>query len=128
MIRADLWDILDLMPRFDRAAAKIHVFEPYWMKVLVEAAHMFPYVAAQHEKGPRGLLHRAGAIQIPVQISITAVHRVARPQAVDSQKLEGQSCSRRKAADAETGLRAAIGPGKLTRGESVFPARLDQWG
>jgi hypothetical protein len=128
MLRANLRDVLDSIPRIRRPAAKIHVFEPDRMKVFVETAQIFPYIAPRHEKCAGGLLHGALEVQIPIQVSIASVNRVPRPQAVDSQELERQGCRRGKPADSKPGLRTTIRPGKLAGCESVFLARVDQRG
>jgi hypothetical protein len=126
MLGANLRHILGLMPCICRPMAKIHIFEPHGMEILVKAAQAFPHIATGHEECARRLLHRTFAIQIPIQVSIAAVCRIVRPQAVDSQELECQGSCRGKTADGEPGLRSAVGSGQLARGESVFPACLDQ--
>jgi hypothetical protein len=125
MLSADPRHIGDAVPSRGGTPAKIHVFKPDWMKIFVKPAQLFPDVAARHEECARGLFDRTFAIQIPIQVSIPPVCGIARPQAVDPQKLERQSCRRREAADSEPGLRAPVWPGKLACGESVFPAGLD---
>jgi hypothetical protein len=126
MLGANLRHILGLMPCICRPMAKIHIFEPYRMEILVKAPQAFPHIATGHEECARRLLDRSLAIQIPIQVPIAAVYRIAGPQAVDSQELECQRSRCGKAADGEPGLRAAVRGGQLARGESMFPACLDQ--
>jgi hypothetical protein len=87
MLRTNSRHILDPIPRLGRPPAKIHVFEPYWMEILVKAPQVFPHVAAGHEECARRLLHRTFAIQIAIQVSIMAIHGITWPQVVYPQKL-----------------------------------------
>jgi hypothetical protein len=90
MLRLNLRNILNSIPGLGCPQAKIHILEPYRVEILVKAPQAVPRVASRHEECAGGLLHRALEIQIPIQVSITPVDRISRPQTVDSQKLEGQ--------------------------------------
>ena len=48
-------------------------------RLFVKAAQILPHIAADHEKRPRRLFHRAPEIQIAIQVSIPAVDGVLRP-------------------------------------------------
>jgi hypothetical protein len=64
------------------AKREIHVFEPYRIKQLVKASELFENVAPDHEEGAGGLFDRTADVQVAIEITITAVHWIARPQAV----------------------------------------------
>jgi hypothetical protein len=49
------------------------------MEVLIEAAERFPHVPPRHKERARWLFHGAGLIQISVQITIPAIHRIGWP-------------------------------------------------
>jgi hypothetical protein len=110
MLGANLRQILSTISSIGRAPAKIHVLEPHRMKIFVKATQMFPYIPARQEECARRLLHRTFAIQIPIQISIAAIDGIARPEAVDSQKLESKGSRCRKSANGEPTLALAVGP------------------
>jgi hypothetical protein len=126
MLGANLRQILNTISSIGRAPAEIHVLEPHWMKSFVKAAQMFPYISPRQKECARRLLHRTFAIQIPIQISIAAIDGIARPEAVDSQKLESKGSRCRKSANGEPTLALAPGAHQLSRRQTVFPACLDQ--
>jgi hypothetical protein len=48
-----------LAPRLHGAPAEIHVLEPHRIKLLVEAAQLFPDIAADHQESPGRLFYLA---------------------------------------------------------------------
>jgi hypothetical protein len=58
--------VLDLIPRLDRPAAKIHILKPHRMKAFVESAQALKHVPTGHQEGTSGLFHQSGLIQIPI--------------------------------------------------------------
>ena len=129
VLRANLRNILDAIPRLGRAPAEIHVFEPYRMKTFVQATQAFPHVAADHQECARGLLHRTFADSDPDP----GIDNGGLPDCPATSRLMPRSSN---ASDAgvgkrrivNPGLRTAVRPGQLACGESVFPARIDQRG
>jgi hypothetical protein len=69
-------DILDSVAGSSSPAAEIHVLEPDGEKVFIEAPQPLPNVSPEHEESPGRLLHRAAAVQIPVQAAITPVNGI----------------------------------------------------
>jgi hypothetical protein len=87
MLRLNLRNILNLISSLGCAQAKIHILEPYRVEIFVKAPQAVPRVASRHEECAGGLLRRTLESQIPIQVSITPVDRISRPQAIDPQKL-----------------------------------------
>jgi hypothetical protein len=90
MLRLNLRNILNLISSLGCTQAEIHILEPYRVEILVKTSQAVPGVASRHEECAGGLLYRAPESQVPIQVSITPVDWISRPQTVDSQKLEGQ--------------------------------------
>ena len=125
MLRPNLRDVLYLVAGRGSPPAKIHILEPYRMKIFVQPAQVFPHVAPCHQERAGRLLHRALAIEIPIQVPIAAIHRITRPEAVNSQEFECQGSGRRKPTDGEPRLCPAVGSDELPGGQSMLAARFN---
>jgi hypothetical protein len=77
------WGVCYMVPRIHCSSAKVHVFEPDWIKLLVETAQLFPDVAPHHQESARRLFNHCWLIEIAIQVPVPAVHRIRRPQPVD---------------------------------------------
>jgi hypothetical protein len=122
----DAGHILDLKSLVYGAAAKIDIFEPDRVKLLIEAAKFFPNIAPDHEEGSGRLFDKTGLIKGTIQIPILAIHRIRRPQPVDPKEFEDQRCRCREPTDREPGLSVPCGVHQFSRCHSVTAGRFPQ--
>ncbi|HEY7336976.1 MAG TPA: hypothetical protein VH639_18935 [Bryobacteraceae bacterium] len=80
-------DIFDAVAGQGRAAAKVHIFEPDGEKAFIEPPQPLPNIATEHQESTGRLFYRARQLEIPVQITIFPVHRIAGPKPIEAQKL-----------------------------------------
>jgi hypothetical protein len=52
------------------------------MESLIQCAHLFQYVSPYHQEGARRLFDLLRTFEIERKAAVTAIHRVAGPQAV----------------------------------------------
>jgi hypothetical protein len=67
--------------------AKIHVFKPDGKKAFIESADSRPSAAAYHQERACRLLNVIASFSL--HVAITSIHRIARPQSIDTQGFEG---------------------------------------
>src|SRR5580693_10724461 len=84
------------------------------MKLCVKTAQLLPHSAPDHQKGSSRLIHLGGLRKVQVQVSITAVRRVPRKQAVDPEDFEPKNKRRGKTPDREPSLDLATGIQQLS--------------
>ena len=85
-----------------QAPAKIDIFKPDREETFVEATDGLEGFALDREAGAGGLVHVLGLRVIEIEAAVTAIERIARPQAVEKKYLGGHEGDRREAAHNET--------------------------
>src|SRR5579863_3170950 len=119
-------NVLDPECRIRRSAAEIHVLEPDWVKLLIEAAQALPDVTASHEECSGGLLDWPRLVQIAIQVTISTVYWITGPHPIQAEQFEYQRGGRREPAERESRLRPAVLADQLARGQAVAAGGFDQ--
>jgi hypothetical protein len=96
------------------------------MKGFVQSSQGFPHIAARHQKRASGLFHGTGEVEIAIKIAIAAIHGIRRPQPIYAEKLKNERCRRGQAPDRKSALRFSIEIQKLSGGEAILRAGLDE--
>src|ERR1035438_4474647 len=91
-----------------RPPAEIHILKPEGGKAFVEATQLEPHRPRNHQKRPRWLFHLETGRIVQAQTAISPVHRVVRPDLVKQEDFQTQGGRRRKLADHESDLGAAV--------------------
>ena len=95
------------IPAVHRAAAKIDILEPEGEKLLIESTQLLPDVAANHQKRSGRLLDLETPMIVNPQAAVLPVYRVVRPNAIQQQSFQSQSCRCRQLPSHESDLRLA---------------------
>src|SRR5512141_1912294 len=98
MARRHRGHVCYLVTRIHCPSAEIHILEPDRIKLLVEAAQLFPNVPPHHEESAGWLFHHCRLIVIAIQATVAAVYRIRRPQPVYPEQLADQRRGSREAA------------------------------
>src|SRR5271165_1859343 len=97
--------IQNLHPRLAQTLAEIHIFKPHGKELLVEATELVPHCPTDSQARSRRLFHFLLLRVVSVQTSIPPVHRIARPQLINQQRLANQRRKRCYSTEGKTARR-----------------------
>src|ERR1035441_1675602 len=96
------------MAPINRPPAEIHILKPEGGKTFIEATQLPPHCPRNHQKCPRWLFCLETCRIVHAQAAIFPVHGVVRPDLVEQEDFQNQGGRRRKLADHESDLGAAL--------------------
>jgi hypothetical protein len=72
----------EAVPAIERSAAEIHIFKPYRPEMFCESSDLFPNRPPDHEQRTGRLLYRLQYVVVQRQATISAIHRIGRPEPI----------------------------------------------